>query len=129
MSNEVIILLAVGIVSLIVIAYLVKKYRDKKVSEYLNSLPTRAQTLNLNIRANSGTNLYTGSWRATGKNISVPQYSVDVTIQWTDKLGLPQERTERLLFPNFLQRVGAADLKEWLTDLMISEARQRLEID
>ena len=129
MSNEVIILLAVGIVSLIVIAYLVKKYRDKKVSEYLNSLPTRAQTLNLNIRANSGTNLYTDNWRATGKTISVPQYSVDVTIQWTDKLGLPKERTETLLFPNFLQRVGAADLKEWLTDLMIREARQRLEID
>lgn len=129
MSNEVIILLAVGIVSLIVIAYLVKKYRDKKVSEYLNSLPTRAQTLNLNIRANSGTNLYTGNWRATGKNISVPQYSVDVTIIWTDELGVQQERTETLLFPNALSRVGAADLKEWLTELMISEARQRLEID
>jgi hypothetical protein len=129
MSNEVIILLAVGIVSLIVIAYLVKKYRDKKVSEYLNSLPTRAQTLNLNIRANSGTNLYTGNWRATGKTISVPQYSVSVTIQWTDKLGVQKERSETLLFPNFLQSVGAADLKEWLTELMIREARQRLEID
>ena len=129
MSNEVIILLAVGIVSLIVIAYLVKKYRDKKVSEYLNSLPTRAQTLNLNIRANSGTNLYTGNWRATGKTISVPQYSVDVTINWTDKDGVEQTRSETLLFPNMLSKVGNDDLKEWLTDLMISEARQRLEID
>jgi len=34
--------------------------------------------------------------------------------------------TETLLFPNFLQRVGAADLKEWLTDLLVREARQRL---
>lgn len=79
--------------------------------------------------ADKGVNIYTTNWRATGKNISVPQYSVNVTIMWTDKLGVQKERSETLLFPNFLQTVGAADLKEWLTDLMIREARQRLEID
>lgn len=81
------------------------------------------------LSANKGTNIYTNNWRATGKNINVPQYSVNVTINWTDKLGVEQTRSETLLFPNFLQTVGAADLKEWLTELMISEARQRLEID
>lgn len=70
--------------------------------------------------------LYTSNWQATGKTISVPQYSVDVTLNWIDNEGLPHTRSETLRFPNFLQNVGAADLKEWLTDLMIQEARQRL---
>ena len=74
-------------------------------------------------------NLYTSNWQATGKNISVPQYNVNVTINWLDNEGVRQTRTETLLFPNFLSRVGAADLKEWLTDLMIREARQRLGVD
>ena len=40
--------------------------------------------------------------------------------------GTPNTRSETLRFPNFLQNVGAADLKEWLTELMAREARQRL---
>jgi len=71
-------------------------------------------------------NLFTSNWKATGKNISVPQYSVDVTINWTADDGTPNTRSETLRFPNFLQNVGAADLKEWLTELMTREARQRL---
>lgn len=71
-------------------------------------------------------NLYTSGWKATGKNISVPQYSVTVTLNWLDEAGVRQSRTETLLFPNVLTNVGAADIKEWLTDLMIREARQRL---
>lgn len=71
-------------------------------------------------------NLFTSNWQATGKNISVPQYSVNVTLNWIDSEGLPHTRSETLKFPNFLQNVGAADLKEWLTELMIREAQQRL---
>ena len=73
-------------------------------------------------------NLFVNNWQATGKNISVPQYTVDVTINWTRNDGTTGTRTETLKFPNFLAKVGAADLKEWLTDLMIQEARQRLVI-
>jgi len=71
-------------------------------------------------------NLFTSNWKATGKNISVPQYSVDVTINWTADDGGSHTASETLRFPNFLQNVGAADLKEWLTELMTREARQRL---
>jgi hypothetical protein len=71
-------------------------------------------------------NLFVNGWRATGKNISVPQYSVNVRIDWIDNEGLPHTASETLLFPNFLSRVGAADLKAWLTELMIREAQQRL---
>lgn len=121
----------IGIVILLigVIIYLVRHYNQNRIKEYLENLPTRAQTLNLELHRNVGVNIYTGNWKATGKNVSVPQYSIDVTIQWTDKLGVQQERTETLLFPNALQRVGAADLKEWLTELMVREARERLGVD
>jgi hypothetical protein len=71
-------------------------------------------------------NLFVNNWQATGKNISVPQYSVDVIINWIDDSGVSHTASETLKFPNFLAKVGAADLKEWLTDLMIQEARQRL---
>ena len=71
-------------------------------------------------------NLFVNNWQATGKNISVPQYSVDVTINWTDNEGLPHTRSETLKLPNFLSKVGAEDLKDWLTELMIREARERL---
>jgi len=74
-------------------------------------------------------NIYTGNWQATGKNISVPQYSVNVTVNWIKEDGTPMTRSETLRFPNFLANVGAADLKEWLTDLMIREIRQRLGVD
>ena len=74
-------------------------------------------------------NLYVNNWMATGKNISVPQYAVDVTINWIDNAGVSHTKSETLKFPNFLQSVGAADLKEWLTDLMIREARERLGVD
>ena len=71
-------------------------------------------------------NLFTSNWKATGKNISVPQYSVNVTLNWIDNDGEAHTASETLRFPNFLQNVGAADLKEWLTELMIREAREGL---
>lgn len=71
-------------------------------------------------------NLFTSNWRATGLKIQVPQYSVDVRLDWIDNDGVSHTRSEILKFPNFLQRVGAADLKEWLTELMTREAQQRL---
>lgn len=74
-------------------------------------------------------NLYTSNWHATGKNISVPQYSVDVTINWITNDGIARTASETLRFPNFLSKVGAADLKEWLTEMMIQEARQRLGVE
>jgi hypothetical protein len=73
-------------------------------------------------------NIYTSRWKKTGVNVSVPQYSVDVTINFTRNDGTSATRTETLKFPNFLSKVGADDLKEWLTELMLREARERLVI-
>lgn len=80
----------------------------------------------LSHRANKGTNIYTKNWRETGKKVSVQQYSIEVEINWTDKDGVEQTRSETLLFPNMLSKVGNDDLKDKLTELMLSEARERL---
>ena len=74
-------------------------------------------------------NVWTSNWRATGNNVQVPQYAVDITLQWITDTGEKKERSETIRFPNVLQNVKAADLKEWLTELMLREARQRLGID
>lgn len=71
-------------------------------------------------------NLFTSKWKKTGVNVSVPQYSVSVTINWIDNEGVAHTKSEVLKFPNFLTNVGADDLKEWLTELMTREAIQRL---
>lgn len=71
-------------------------------------------------------NIFTSNWKATGKSVSVPQYSVDLTINWIVGDGTKTTRTETLLFPNALSRVGADDLKEWLLELLVREARKRL---
>lgn len=71
-------------------------------------------------------NLFTSKWKKTGVNVSVPQYSVSVTINWIDNEGVAHTKSEVLKFPNFLTNVGADDLKEWLTELMTREATQRL---
>lgn len=74
-------------------------------------------------------NIFTSNWKKTGVNISVPQYSVVVTINFTRNDGTQGTATETLKFPNFLNNVGAADLKEWLTELMLREARERLVVN
>ena len=74
-------------------------------------------------------NIWTDNWQNTGTSILVPQYTVDVIVQWIDNAGENHNRDETLKFPNCLQNVGGADLKEWLTELMLREARQRLGVD
>ena len=75
-----------------------------------------------------GVNIFTSNWTATGKNISVPQYSVEVRFEWVSDDGTTNTRTETLKFPNFLSNVGGEDLKNWLTELLLREAMQRLGI-
>ena len=129
MTDTTIILVALLIVAVIVIVVVVREYR-KKVLASLANITTRAQTLDVPLTAKrTGVNIYTGNWKATGKNISVPQYSVELTINWTAADGTNKTATETLLFPNALSRVGAADLKDWITDLLISEARERLGVE
>ena len=127
MTDTTIILVTLLIVAVIAIVVVVREYRKKALAS-LAEITTRTQTLDVPLTA-TGVNIYTGNWKATGKNISVPQYRVDVTINWTSADGTNKTKMETLLFPNALSRVGAADLKDWVTDLLISEARERLGVE
>lgn len=129
MDKTTIILIIAVVVLIGVIVYLVRRYNYNRIMAQVQSMPTRVTNLNLNLRGGKEVNIFVNNWKATGKNISVPQYSVNLTINWTDATGASFTATETLLFPNFLSRVGTADLKEWLTELMVREARERLGVD
>ncbi len=77
----------------------------------------------------SNVNTWITNWRATDKTIPVPQYKVDVTIQWVDTEGNPHEWSGTPTFPNDLQDVPAAWLKEMLTELILRVARKKLGVD
>lgn len=77
----------------------------------------------------SEVNIFTSNWKKTGVNVSVPQYSVDVTINWINNNGTPATRTVTLKFPNALTNLSADEMKKWITDILLREARQRLGVD
>lgn len=69
------------------------------------------------------------NWHWTGKDVKTPQAEMDVRLEWTDEDRLPQEWEGTATFPNDLQDVPVAWLKEELEDLIIRVARKRLGID
>ncbi len=74
-------------------------------------------------------NLWIDNWRWTGTDVPTPQARVDVRLEWTGDDGGAREWEGILTFPNDLQDVPVAWVKESLTDLMIRAARARLGID
>ena len=74
-------------------------------------------------------NVWLTNWHATGANVPVPQYKVDLTIEWNDKAGVPHSWTGAATFPNDLQLVPQAWLKDVLEELVLRVARKRLGVD
>lgn len=77
----------------------------------------------------TGINLFTTNWRWTGNNVPTPQARVDVRLEWMGDDGQPHEWKGTLAFPNDLQDVPIAWVKDALTDLMIRAARVKLGVD
>lgn len=69
------------------------------------------------------------NWHATAQQPKVQQYTVDCELQWVDYDNSPHAWIGVLTFPNDLQDVDLATLKEWATDLIVRIARRRLGID
>lgn len=74
-------------------------------------------------------NVWISNWHATGIDVPVPQYEVDLTIEWNDRAGAPHSWTGTAVFPNDLQLVPVAWLKDVLEDLLLRCARKRLGVD
>lgn len=74
-------------------------------------------------------NVYTENWRWTGQEVLTPQAKVDLTINWIDDDGAPHEWSGTATFPNDLQLVPVAWVREVIEDLMLRAARIQLGID
>ncbi len=57
-------------------------------------------------------NVRTSNWRATGANVSVPQYRMTIQVDWIDEAGASQSQSATVNFPNVLSQVPT----EWLAD-------------
>lgn len=77
----------------------------------------------------SNVNVYIQNWQWTGNNVPTPQATVDLEIHWTDENGQARQWSGVATFPNDLQLVPVAWIKEGLEDLLLRAARKRLGID
>ena len=75
------------------------------------------------------TNVWLTKWKATGVNVPVPQYEVNVEVAWTDNEKQPQEWEGAVRFPNVLQDVPVAWVRDEMEDLILRAARKKLNID
>lgn len=74
-------------------------------------------------------NVWMTNWHWTGNDVPVPQAEVDIVVQWTDKDGESREHSVTARFPNCLQDVPVAWLKDELGDLILRAVRKRLGAD
>ena len=74
-------------------------------------------------------NVWVKNWHATGQTVPVPQYTVDVALEWVDSDGNPHSWTGTPTFPNDLKDVPAAWLKDMLMELLLRAARKKLGVD
>ncbi len=74
-------------------------------------------------------NVKTSNWKATGSNVSVPQYQLSIQVDWTDDAGANQSAQTTVLFPNILNQVPQAWLADDLKDLLVKYYRKYLGVD
>ena len=59
----------------------------------------------------------------------MPQWSVDITVKWTDTEGEGHERSGTYLFPNELVGIPPASLRHFMQEIIMAAVRVRLGID
>lgn len=74
-------------------------------------------------------NIWTGGWRATGNNVQVPQYETTIRFQWTRNDGTARDEERTVRFPNVLNGIPAARLKEYIEHILLAEARILAGVD
>lgn len=74
-------------------------------------------------------NVLISNYSATGSNVTMPQVSMDVTVNWVDDTGTPHTNTQAVLFPNVLAQVPAGQRDDVLRDLLLKLLRLKLGID
>jgi hypothetical protein len=73
-------------------------------------------------------NVTFGNYSASGANVTMPQVSMDVTVNWRDEAG-PHTNTQTVLFPNILSQVPVAKRDDVLQQIILLLLRLKLGID
>jgi hypothetical protein len=74
-------------------------------------------------------NVWRTNWQATGANVPVPQYTMNLRLEWVNAQGEQKAWQGTATFPNDLQHVPTAWLREHLEHLVLEVARKRLGVD
>lgn len=69
------------------------------------------------------------NWQETSSNISIPQYSLHIKVQWTDDDGNSHEHEGDYLFPNVLVDMPLKVRRRYAEEMMTAKARVTLGID
>lgn len=70
-----------------------------------------------------------GNWQKTGPTPPVPQWSVDISVRWTDLEGGSHEHSGTYLFPNELAGIPLASLRQFMGGIIMAAVRVRLGIN
>ena len=76
-------------------------------------------------------NIYTSKPKVTltADKVSVSDIAMTITVNMVLDNGQKYSMTEDCTWKALMARATQADLQEWLTELMLREARQRLRVD
>jgi hypothetical protein len=69
------------------------------------------------------------NWQWTGSDVLTPQATVDASIEWIDDNGDPQTWSGTITFPDDLQLLPVAWVREALEDLLMRALRKRIGVD
>jgi hypothetical protein len=79
--------------------------------------------------AGRNVNQFITNWQWTGQDVPTPQATVDITLEWMDENGQAQNWSGTATFPNDLQFLPVAWVRDAMEDLMIRAVRKQLDID
>lgn len=69
------------------------------------------------------------NWQKTGPTPPVDQWSVDITVRWTDLEGSAHEHSDTYLFPNVLASMPLASRRSFMEQIIMAGVRVALGID
>jgi len=71
-------------------------------------------------------NVYINNWHGTGQDVPVPQYEVDLRLEWIDSDGQARTWEGTPRFPNVLADLPPSWVKDAMEDLIVRAVRYKL---
>jgi hypothetical protein len=80
-------------------------------------------------------NVTTSGWRATGANVSTPQYEMTIKYEWVDNAGVKHTQSQLVRFPNILITLAGTNagnaswVGEQIKGVILDAIRRYLGVD